>query len=206
MAARMSAPRRVVVGITGASGAVLGVQLLCLLRELPGVESHLVVTDAGWLTLRHEMDMSPQQVTALAHQHHACSEIGAAIASGSFACCGMVVAPCSIRTLAAVANGMADNLLTRAADVTLKERRKLVLLVREAPLNLAHLRNMVAVTEMGGIVFPPVPAYYHKPQSLDEATHHTVWRALGLLGLGADAVDEPAQPLAWQGLRAAADD
>ena len=149
MAIHTSAPRRVVVGITGASGAVLGVQLLRQLRELPQVESHLVVTDAGWLTLRHEMNMSQQQVAALAHQHYACSEVGAAIASGSFACSGMVIAPCSMRTLASVAHGMADNLLTRAADVALKERRRLVLLVREAPFNLAHLRNMVAVTEIG---------------------------------------------------------
>ncbi len=196
-------PRRVVVGITGASGAALGVQLLRQLRAWPGVESHLVVSDAGWLTLRHEMGLAPQEVAALAHRHYDCAEVGAAIASGSFASCGMVIAPCSMHTLAAVAHGMADSLLTRAADVALKERRKLVLLVREAPLNLAHLRNMVAVTEMGGIVFPPVPAYYHKPQSLDEATHHTVLRVLGLLGLGGDAAGGPAQPLQWQGLPAA---
>ena len=199
MAIHTSAPRRVVVGITGASGAVLGVQLLRQLRELPQVESHLVVTDAGWLTLRHEMNMSQQQVAALVHQHYACSEVGAAIASGSFACSGMVIAPCSMRTLASVAHGMADNLLTRAADVALKERRRLVLLVREAPFNLAHLRNMVAVTEMGGIVFPPVPAYYQQLQSLDEATRHTVQRVLNLL----DIAPAPASNQ-WQGLPVAA--
>lgn len=176
-------PRRVVVGITGASGAQLGVQLLQLLRGLPDVQSHLVVSDAGWLTLRHETGLSRQEVVALADQHHGCAEVGAAIASGSFATCGMVIAPCSMRTLGAVAHGLADNLLTRAADVTLKERRPLVLLAREAPLNLAHLRNMLAVTEMGGIIFPPVPAYYRQPQTLQEATLHTAQRVLQLLGL-----------------------
>ena len=185
--------RRIVVGISGASGAVLGVRLLQALRDVPGVQSHLVVSDAGWLTLQHELGMGPAAVQALAHRYYACDAVGAAIASGSFACHGMVVAPCSMRTLAAVAHGLADNLLTRAADVMLKERRKLILLAREAPLHLAHLRNMVAVTEMGGIVFPPVPAYYHKPQTMQEATQHTVARVLDVLGV---------QPLAdaWQGL------
>lgn len=196
MAIHTSAPRRVVVGITGASGAVLGVQLLRQLRELPQVESHLVVTDAGWLTLRHEMNMSQQQVAALAHQHYACSEVGAAIASGSFACSGMVIAPCSMRTLGAIAHGMGDNLLTRAADVVLKERRRLIVLPREAPLNLAHIRNMLAVTEMGGIVFPPVPAYYHQPHSMEDATRHTVARVIDLLALPHTA---PAS-VTWQGL------
>ncbi|MDO4769413.1 MAG: UbiX family flavin prenyltransferase [Brachymonas sp.] len=202
-------PRRIVVGITGASGALLGVQLLRLLRDLPGVESHLVVSDAGWLTLRHETDLSRQELIALAHRHYGCAEIGAAIASGSFVTGGMVIAPCSMRSLAAVAHGLADNLLTRAADVTLKERRPLVLLAREAPLNLAHLRNMLAVTEMGGIIFPPVPAYYRQPQTLQEATLHTAQRVLHLLGLGAGALgaaDEAPAPDAaawqWQGLTA----
>lgn len=200
-------PRRVVVGITGASGAVLGVQVLRLLRELPGVESHLVVSDAGWLTLRHETHLSRQEVVALAHHHYGCAEIGAAIASGSFATCGMVIAPCSMRSLAAVAHGLADNLLTRAADVTLKERRPLVLLAREAPLNLAHLRNMLAVTEMGGIIFPPVPAYYRQPQTLEEATLHTAQRVLHLLGLGALGTADAnyasdAAAWQWQGLAA----
>ncbi|MDO5653237.1 MAG: UbiX family flavin prenyltransferase [Brachymonas sp.] len=178
-----STPRRVVVGISGASGALLGVRLLQALRALPGVESHLVVSDAGWLTLRHEMEMDEAQVVALADVHYACRDVGAAIASGSFACHGMVVAPCSMRTLGAIAHGLSDNLLTRAADVTLKERRRLVLLAREAPLNLAHIRNMAAVTEMGGIVFPPVPAYYAKPTTMEDAAQHTVARVLGLLGL-----------------------
>lgn len=193
-------PCRIVVGITGASGAQLGVQLLQLLRELPGVESHLVVSDAGWLTLRHETHLSRQEIIALAHRHYGCAEIGAAIASGSFVTGGMVIAPCSMRTLAAVAHGLADNLLTRAADVTLKERRPLVLLAREAPLNLAHLRNMLAVSEMGGIVFPPVPAYYRQPQTLQEATLHTAQRVLHLLGLGAAAsgVAHVPDAAAWQ--------
>lgn len=200
-------PRRVVVGITGASGVALGVQLLQLLRELPEVESHLVVSDAGWLTLRHETNLSRQEVIALADQHYGCAEVGAAIASGSFDTCGMVVAPCSMRSLAAVAHGLADNLLTRAADVTLKERRKLVLLAREAPLNLAHLRNMLAVTEMGGIVFPPVPAYYRQPQTLQEATLHTAQRVLHLLGLlplpEEESAPESTLNWQWQGLAGA---
>ena len=184
---------RVVVGISGASGAVLGVRLLQALRQVPSVESHLVVSDAGLLTLRHEMNMEEAQVAALAAHYHPCRNVGATIASGAFACHGMVVAPCSMRTLAAVAHGLADNLLTRAADVTLKERRKLILLVRVTPLNLAHLRNMVAVTEMGGIIFPPVPAYYHQPQSMEEATGLTVTRVLDLL-------DVPHAAISWQGL------
>ncbi len=191
--AQATSARRVVVGISGASGAVLGVRLLQALRQVPSVEIHLVVSDAGLLTLRHEMNMEEAQVAALASHYHSCRNVGATIASGAFACHGMVVAPCSMRTLAAVAHGLADNLLTRAADVTLKERRKLILLVRETPLNLAHLRNMVAVTEMGGIIFPPVPAYYHRPQSMEDATGLTVARVLDLLEL-------PQTGAAWQGL------
>ena len=167
-------PRRVVVGITGASGAQLGVQLLQLLRGLPDVQSHLVVSDAGWLTLRHEAGLSRQEVVALAYQHHGCAEVGAAIASGSFETLGMLIAPCSMRSLAAIAHGMSDNLLTRAADVMLKERRRLVLMARETPLNLAHIDNMRRVTEMGGIIFPPVPAFYHRPQSIDDLLTHSV--------------------------------
>ncbi|MFP5486464.1 MAG: UbiX family flavin prenyltransferase, partial [Gammaproteobacteria bacterium] len=164
----MPEPRRIIVAISGASGAVYGVRLLQVLQTCAGVESHLVVSDAGWRTLRHELDMDPASVEALAHTVHDARNVGASIASGSFQCAGMVIAPCSMRTLAAVAHGLSDSLLTRAADVVLKERRRLVLMVRETPLHLGHLRNMVSVTEMGAIVCPPVPAFYLHPRSVDD--------------------------------------
>ena len=182
-AALSPAPKRIVVAISGASGAVYGVRLLQMLRELGGVQTHLTVSDAGWLNLQQELDMGRDQLEALADAVYPVRNIGAALASGSFQCDGMVVAPCSMRTLAAVAHGLSDNLITRAADVMLKERRRLILMVRETPLNLAHLRNMTSVTEMGGIVFPPVPAFYQKPQSIAEMVDHTVSRVVDLLGL-----------------------
>lgn len=188
------APKRIVVAISGASGAVYGARLLQLLRELGGVETHLVVSDAGWLNLQQELDLPREQVEALADVAYPVRNIGAALASGSFQCEGMVIAPCSMRTLAAVAHGLSDNLITRAADVMLKERRRLVLMVRETPLNLAHLRNMTSVTEMGAIVFPPVPAFYNKPQSLADMVDHTVSRVIDLLGL-----PQPNSPR-WSGL------
>ena len=178
-----STPQRIIVAISGASGAVYGVRLLQVLRDMANVESHLVVSDAGWLNLRLELDLDRASVEAMAHQVHDARNVGAAIASGSFQCAGMVIAPCSMRTLASVAHGLSDNLLTRAADVVLKERRRLVLLVRESPLNLAHLRNMVSVTEMGGIICPPVPAFYLHPESIDDIVDHSVARALDLLHL-----------------------
>lgn len=194
MADAPPAVRRVVVGISGASGAVYGARLLQVLRDLPGVESHLVVSHAGWRNLAHEMDLHPSEVRAWAHQVHDVDNVGASIASGSFMAHGMVVAPCSMRTLAAIAHGLADNLLTRAADVTLKERRRLVLMVRETPLHLTHLRNMVAATEMGAICCPPLPAFYLRPTSVGDIVDHSVARALDLLGL--------EHPLAsrWAGL------
>ena len=193
----MSRPlRRIIVGISGASGAVYGLRLLQVLSGLAGVESHLVVSDAGWLNLQHELEMDPCSVRALADEVHAQANLGAAIASGSFVAHGMVVAPCSMRTLAAIAHGLSDNLLTRAADVTLKERRRLVLMPREAPLHLVHLRNMVTVTEMGAICCPPMPAFYHRPTSVSEMVEHSVSRVLDLLGL-----DHAAAPR-WQGLSA----
>ena len=180
----MSAPaKRVIVGISGASGAVYGARLLQALRDIGGIESHLVVSDAGWRNLRHELDMERADVQALADVVHDLANVGASIASGSFAAHGMVVAPCSMRTLAAIAHGLADNLLTRAADVVLKERRRLVLLARESPLHLGHLRNMVAVTELGAIVSPPVPAFYKRPRSLEDIVDHSVARALDALGI-----------------------
>jgi polyprenyl P-hydroxybenzoate/phenylacrylic acid decarboxylase-like protein len=179
--------RRLVVGITGATGAVYGIRLLQRLRELQ-VESHLVVSRAGWLTLTQELGLSRPDVQALADVHYDIQDVGAAIASGSFGTAGMVVAPCSMRTLAAVAIGLNDNLLTRAADVTLKERRTLVLMARETPLTLAHLRNMTACTEMGARIMPPMPAFYAMPKTLDEMVDHTVWRVLDQFALaGPDA-------------------
>ena len=186
--------RRIIVAISGASGAVYGARLLQVLRGLPGIETHLVVSDAGWRNLQHELGMERPAAQALAHQVHDVNNVGAAIASGSFQCHAMVVAPCSMRTLAAIAHGLADNLLTRAADVMLKERRRLVLMVRETPLHRAHLRNMVAVTEMGGIVCPPLPAFYLRPQTVDDVVNHSVARVLDLID-----VEHQLAPR-WQGL------
>ena len=189
-----SAPRsRVVGGITGATGAVYAVRLLARLRTA-GCETHLVLSPAGVLNAHHELDLDRGALEALADRAYNPADIGAAIASGSFRSDAMVVAPCSMRTLAAIAHGLSDNLLTRAADVTLKERRRLVLMVRETPFNLAHLRNMTAVTEMGGVIFPPLPAFYHRPQSIDEMVDDTVERVLDLIGV------EGAAPKAWNGL------
>ena len=186
--------QRLVVGITGATGAVYGIRLLQRAREL-GVQTHVVVTAAGVLNAHHELGLDRRQIEALAHEAHAPGDVGACIASGSFEATAMVVAPCSMKTLAAVALGLSDNLLARAADVMLKERRRLLLMVRETPLNLAHLRNMTAVTEMGAIVFPPLPAFYHRPASIDEMVAETVERALVLLGVAG------ATPQQWHGLK-----
>jgi 4-hydroxy-3-polyprenylbenzoate decarboxylase len=186
-------PTRLVVGISGASGAVYGVRLLDRARAL-GVETHLVASAAGVLNVHHELGLDRKALEARADHAHAPGDVGACVASGSFDTAAMVVAPCSMRTLAAVAHGLSDNLLTRAADVTLKERRRLLLMVRETPFNLAHLRNMTAVTEMGAVVFPPLPAFYHRPASIDEMVNETVERVLALLGLAGSA------PRQWQGL------
>ena len=159
-----------------------------------GIETHLVATPAGLLNAHHELGLDRAALEALADRAHAPGDVGACLASGSFATTAMVVAPCSMKTLAAIAHGYGDNLLTRAADVTLKERRRLLLMVRETPFTLAHLRNMAAVTEMGGIVFPPLPAFYHRPSSIDELVDDTVERALALAGF------EAAAPRAWGGL------
>ena len=184
---------RVVVGITGATGAVYGVRLLKRLRE-QGCEVHLVASPAGVLNVHHELGLTRPALEALADRAYAPGDVGAAIASGSFKTHAMVVAPCSMKTLAAVAIGLCDNLLSRAADVTLKERRRLVLMVRETPFNLAHLRNMTAVTEMGGVIYPPLPAFYHHPQSIDALVDDTVERVLDLIDVAG------AVPKAWGGL------
>ncbi|MFM2450432.1 MAG: hypothetical protein RIS44_2882 [Pseudomonadota bacterium] len=184
---------RIVVGITGATGAIYGVRLLERLKSL-GAQTHLVASPAGVLNVHHELGLDRKALEALADVAYNPADVGAALASGSFMTDAMVVAPCSMKSLAAVAHGLSDNLLSRAADVTLKERRRLVLMVRETPFNLAHLRNMTSVTEMGGIIFPPLPAFYHRPQNIDDLVNDTVERVLGLLGMA------QAAPKSWSGL------
>lgn len=191
----MEARKVLVVAITGATGAVYGVRLLQILREIGQIETHLVVSDAGVLSLHQELDVGRKEVEALADVSYSVREVGAAIASGSFRAHGMVIAPCSMKTLAAVAHGLSDNLISRAADVMLKERRRLVLMTRETPLNLAHLRNMTAVTEMGAIVFPPLPAFYHCPQSIEQIVDHTLARVLDLLD-----IDQGGLAPRWSGI------
>ena len=184
---------RLVVGISGATGAVYGLKLLDRAREL-GLQTHLVITPSGVINAHHELGMDRRELEARADHAYAPGDIGACLASGSFDTAAMVVAPCSMKSLAAIAHGFGDNLLTRAADVTLKERRRLLLMVRETPFNLAHLRNMVAATEMGAIVYPPLPAFYLKPASIDEMVAESVERVLSLVGLAG------AKPQEWRGL------
>jgi len=191
-------PQRLALGITGATGAIYAVRLLERLRDAPDVETHLIVSAAGALNLKHELHIRRQDVQALADVVYSVRDVGAALASGAFATAGMVIAPCSMRTLAAIAHGLSDNLITRAADVTLKERRRLLLMIRETPFNLAHLRNMTAVTEMGGIIFPPLPAFYQRPQSIDEMVAHTVARMLDMMGVAAGGQE-------WTGMSARGD-
>lgn len=188
--------RRLIVSITGATGSIYGMRILEHLRTLGGWETHLIASDSGVLNAWQEYGLTRKEIGKLADVVHSPRDVGATIASGSFITQGMVIAPCSMKTLAGVALGYSDNLVTRAADVILKERRRLVLLVREAPLNLAHLRNMTSVTEMGGIVFPPVPAFYSQPKSVDDVINHTVGRVLDLFDIGHDRVKR------WSGMRA----
>jgi len=187
--------KRLIVGITGATGAIYGIALLRALKEIAGWESHLVLTDAGALNVWHEHKMKRKEVERLADYAYHPKDIAATISSGSFITEGMVIAPCSMKTLAAVAHAHADDLVSRAADVVLKERRRLVLVPRETPLNLAHLRNMVAVTEMGGIIMPPMPAFYAMPKTLDDLVAHTVGRMLDLFGVRTTRVKR------WRGLK-----
>jgi 4-hydroxy-3-polyprenylbenzoate decarboxylase len=193
-------PQRIVLAITGATGAVYGVRLLQHLQHSPGVETHLVISDAAVLTLHQETGLQRREVESFAHVVHKVRDIGASIASGSFQSDGMIIAPCSMKTLASVAHGLSDNLIARAADVVLKERRRLVLMVRETPFNLAHLRNMTAVTEMGGIIFPPLPSFYHNPQTIEQMVDHTVARVIDLFGI------EHALAPRWAGLKGATGD
>jgi len=180
----MTTRRRLIIAITGASGTLYGVRLLQRLRARGDVETHLILSSAGVLNAWQELDMKRADVEALADVVHSANDIGASIASGSFLTEGMIIAPCSMKTLAAVAHALSDSLIARAADVCLKERRRVVLLAREAPLNLAHIRNMEAVTLMGGVIFPPVPALYQRPASIEEMVEHTVERVLDLFCMG----------------------
>ena len=183
---------RIIVAITGASGAIYGIRLLEVLRSA-GVKTHLVISKAGALALGYETDMTISQVKALADETHPIGDVGASIASGSFQTQGMVVAPCSVKTLSEIASGVTGNLISRAADVALKERRRVVLMLRETPLHLGHIRAMAQVTEMGGIIFPPVPAFYTRPKNIGELVDDSVGRVLELLGIETDILKR------WQG-------
>jgi 4-hydroxy-3-polyprenylbenzoate decarboxylase len=183
----MATVQRLIVGISGASGIVYGVRLLAALRDL-GIETHLIMSASAEVTLAHETDLKLAQVRGLASVVHPVGDLAAGPSSGSFRSDGMVIAPCSMRSLGEIATGITTSLLTRAADVTLKERRRLVLVARETPLHAGHLRNMLAVTEMGAIVAPPVPAFYIRPRSVDDLVDHTVGRVLDLFGLDSPLV------------------
>lgn len=193
MGAAGEARRRIVVGISGASGAVYGVRLLHLLRRA-GVESHLVVSRSAQVTLAQELDMGLDDLRPLADAFYPNADIGAAISSGSFRVDGMVIAPCSIKTLSEVATGCTGSLLSRAADVMLKERRRLVMMVRETPLHAGHIRSLAAVTDAGAIVYPPVPAFYARPATIEEMVDHTLGRVLDLFGIETGAVKR------WEGI------
>jgi len=184
--------KRIIVGISGASGIVYGVRALELLRQC-GVETHLVMSKSAELTLHHEMALSVAEVKSLASEVHAIKNVGASIASGSFVTAGMLIAPCSIRSMSEIATGVTSTLLTRAADVVLKERRRLVLMVRETPLHTGHLRTMTQLSEMGAVIAPPVPAFYTRPESLDEIVTQGVGRVLELFDLPVEQVKR------WQG-------
>ncbi len=189
-------PARIIVGISGASGAVYGVRALELLAAA-GVETHLVVTRSAHLTLSQELAMSPAALAEKASVVHNVQDIGASISSGSFRTLGMLIAPCSVRTMSEIATGVTSTLISRAADVVLKERRKLVLMVRETPLHLGHLRTMTNLAEMGAIIMPPVPAFYALPETIDDMVDHSVGRALDLFGVESGAVRR------WAGMPAA---
>ena len=187
--------KRIVIGITGATGAVYGVRMLRVLREQPDWETHLVISSAGLINLKHEMEMGRSELYELADVTHENKDIAATIASGGYKTEGMIIAPCSMKTLAAVAHGFGDNLIARAADVALKERRRVVVMPRETPLNLAHIRNMASVTEMGGIIYPPMPAFYNKSNSIEAMVNEAVGRILDMFGVDAEGLYTP-----WEGL------
>lgn len=189
------AKKRLIIAITGATGAIYGVRMLQVLQEQSEWESHLVISKAGLINLQYEMEMDKAALYALADVTHGINDIAATIASGGFKTEGMIIAPCSMKTLAAVAHGFGDNLISRAADVALKERRRLVIMPRETPLNLAHIRNMATVTEMGGIIFPPMPAFYSKSNSIAAMVDEGVGRVLELFGVDVTGLYKP-----WEGL------
>ncbi|MDT4289984.1 UbiX family flavin prenyltransferase [Methylomonas sp. MO1] len=191
----MSNKKRLVIAMTGATGAIYGVRMLQVLRERDEWETHLVVSTAGFVNLKYELDMDRATLYELADVTHGINDIASCIASGSFKTEGVVIAPCSMKTLAAVAHGFGDNLISRAADVALKERRKTVLVPRETPLNLAHIRNMASVTEMGGIIYPPMPAFYNKTDSVRAMVDEGVGRILDMFGVDATGLFKP-----WTGL------
>lgn len=192
----MKQKKRLVIAMTGATGAIYGVRMLRVLQERPDWESHLVISDAGLVNLKYELDMDRRSLYALADVVYGIADIAAAISSGSYKTEGIIIAPCSMKTLAAVAHGFGDNLISRAADVALKERRKTVLVPRETPLNLAHIRNMAAVTEMGGIIYPPMPAFYNKSDSLQTMVDEGVGRILDMFGVDVEGLYTP-----WNGLK-----
>jgi flavin prenyltransferase len=187
--------KRLIIGMTGATGAIYGVRMLQVLREQEDWETHLVISAAGVVNLKYEMGMNRAELIELADVSHGINDIAASISSGGFKTEGMIIAPCSMKTLAAVAHGFGDNLISRAADVVLKERRRLVLMPRETPLNLIHIRNMAAVAEAGGIIFPPMPAFYSKSDSLLAMVNETVGRALDMFGVNVEGLYKP-----WEGM------
>jgi flavin prenyltransferase len=189
----MTEQKRLIIGISGASGIIYGIRLLQVLREFP-IETHLIVTKAGQLTRAYETNLSADALKKLADVYHLPTDITASIASGSYKTLGMIIAPCSMNTLAEIAHGVSHSLLSRAADVVLKERRKLVLIPRETPLHLGHLNNMVSVTQMGGIIVPPVPAFYHRPSTIDDLVDDTVGRVLDMFDIDCGLVKR------WQGV------
>jgi flavin prenyltransferase len=191
----MTIKKRIIIAMTGATGAVYGVRMLQILKAQSEWETHLVISDAGVVNLKYEMDMKRAELAELADVTHPINDITASIASGSFKTEGMIVAPCSMKTLSAIAHGFGDNLLSRSADVVMKERRKLVLVPRETPLNLIHIRNMAAVTEAGAIVFPPMPAFYSKSDSIMAMVDETVGRILDFYGVNVDGLYKP-----WEGM------
>lgn len=191
----MKQKKRLVIAMTGATGAIYGVRMLQILQQQAHWESHLVISNAGLVNLKYELDMSRNQLYALANITHGIDDIAASIASGSFKTEGVIVAPCSMKTLAAIAHGFGDNLISRSADVALKERRRVVLMPRETPLNLAHIRNMLSVSEIGGIIFPPMPIFYNKSNSMAAMIDATVGRVLDLFGVSTEGLFTP-----WEGL------
>lgn len=175
--------KRIVVGISGASGTIYGVRLLEVLGQVSDIQTHLILSRAARVTMEYETSIKPEILEGLASVNHSPDDLAACVSSGSFKTEGMIVAPCSMKSLSMIANSINDNLLVRAADVTLKERRKLVLIVRETPLHLGHLRQMTAVTEMGGVILPPVPSFYHKPRTIEDIVDQTIGKALDQLGV-----------------------